>query len=88
MGTMSFIPFLQAAGTAGSASTTGALTGTLLPFLLIIIIFYFFLIRPQNKKQKETAVCRAGRGNRQYSRRRYRARPRTDFARRAAPADK
>lgn len=51
---MSFIPFLQAAGTAGSASTTGALTGTLLPFLLIIIIFYFFLIRPQNKKQKET----------------------------------
>lgn len=51
---MSFIPFLQAAGTAGSASTTGALTGTLIPFLLIIIIFYFFLIRPQNKKQKET----------------------------------
>lgn len=51
---MSFIPMLQAAGTAGSASTTGALTGTLLPFLLIIIIFYFFLIRPQNKKQKET----------------------------------
>lgn len=51
---MSFIPFLQAAGTAGSASTTGALTGTLVPFLLIIIIFYFFLIRPQNKKQKET----------------------------------
>ena len=51
---MSFIPMLQAAGTAGSASTTGALTGTLLPFLLIIIIFYFYLIRPQNKKQKET----------------------------------
>ena len=51
---MSFIPMLQAAGTAGSASTTGALTGTLLPFLLIIVIFYFFLIRPQNKKQKET----------------------------------
>ena len=51
---MSFIPMLQAAGTAGSASTTGALTGTLLPFLLIIIIFYFFLIRPQTKKQKET----------------------------------
>lgn len=51
---MSFISMLQAAGTAGSASTTGALTGTLLPFLLIIVIFYFFLIRPQNKKQKET----------------------------------
>ena len=51
---MSFSSLLQAAGTAGSASTTGALTGTLLPFLLIIVIFYFFLIRPQNKKQKET----------------------------------
>ena len=48
---MSFIPFLQA---AGSASTSGSLVGSLLPFLLIIVIFYFFLIRPQNKKQKET----------------------------------
>lgn len=51
---MTFIPFLQAAGSAGSASTSGSLLGTLLPFLLIIVIFYFFLIRPQNKKQKET----------------------------------
>lgn len=47
---MSFIPFLQ----ASSASTSGTLAGSLLPFLLIIVIFYFFLIRPQNKKQKET----------------------------------
>ena len=52
---MSFIPFLQAAtGTASSASTSGSLISTLVPFLLIIVIFYFFLIRPQNKKQKET----------------------------------
>lgn len=50
---MSFIPFLQA-GSAASASTSGSMVGTLLPFLLIIVIFYFFLIRPQNKKQKET----------------------------------
>ena len=50
---MSFIPFLQAGG-AASASTSGSLVGSLLPFLLIIVIFYFFLIRPQNKKQKET----------------------------------
>lgn len=49
---MTFIPFLQAAGSAPSAS--GSLLGTLFPFLLIIVIFYFFLIRPQNKKQKET----------------------------------
>jgi len=51
---MASILLLQAAGTAGSASATGSLAGTLLPFLLIIVIFYFFLIRPQNKKQKET----------------------------------
>jgi len=51
---MSFVPFLQAAGAAGSASTSSSLIGTMVPFLLIIVIFYFFLIRPQNKKQKET----------------------------------
>ena len=51
----SFIPFLQAAtGSAGSASASSSLIGTLIPFLLIAVIFYFFLIRPQNKKQKET----------------------------------
>ena len=51
----SFIPFLQAAtGSAGSASTSSSLIGTLIPFLLIAVIFYFFLIRPQNKKQKKT----------------------------------
>ena len=50
---MSFIPFLQTGG-AASASTSGSLIGSLLPFLLIIVIFYLFLIRPQNKKQKET----------------------------------
>ena len=27
---------------------------SVLPFGLIILIFYFFIIRPQNKKQKET----------------------------------
>lgn len=51
---MTFIPFLQTTGTAASASTTGSLLMTVLPFALIIVIFYFFLIRPQNKKQKET----------------------------------
>lgn len=47
---MTFIPFLQ----AESASSTGSLMGSMIPFILIIVIFYFFLIRPQNKKQKET----------------------------------
>lgn len=45
---MSFIPFLQA------TSASGSMLGSIVPFLLIIVIFYFFLIRPQNKKQKET----------------------------------
>ncbi|MBU3849603.1 MAG: preprotein translocase subunit YajC [Candidatus Treponema excrementipullorum] len=47
---MSFIPFLQAAAPA----TSGSLLMSVLPFGLIILIFYFFIIRPQNKKQKET----------------------------------
>ena len=53
---MNFISFLQTAATggAGSASSTAGLLGTVIPFVLIILIFYFFLIRPQNKKQKET----------------------------------
>lgn len=52
---MSFIPFLQAAGSgASSASGSGSLLTGIVPFILIIVIFYFFLIRPQNKKQKET----------------------------------
>ncbi len=50
---MSFIPFLQAAGAAGASTSQGFLV-TVMPFLLIIVVFYFFLIRPQNKKQKET----------------------------------
>ena len=50
---MSFIPFLVDGGTQQVAGSAGFL-GTILPFLLIIVIFYFFLIRPQNKKQKET----------------------------------
>jgi preprotein translocase, YajC subunit len=48
---MSFVPFLQA---AGSASTTGGFVTSAAMMVLLIVIFYFFLIRPQNKKQKET----------------------------------
>ncbi len=48
---MNFVPFLQAAP-VGAAS--GSLLMSVLPFGLIILIFYFFIIRPQNKKQKET----------------------------------
>ena len=48
---MSFASFLlQTAGT----DQQGSIMMTVMPFILIIAIFYFFIIRPQNKKQKET----------------------------------
>ena len=50
---MPIISFLQQEQAAQPSSTMGLL-GTIVPFLLIILIFYFFMIRPQNKKQKET----------------------------------
>ncbi|MCQ2595660.1 MAG: preprotein translocase subunit YajC [Treponemataceae bacterium] len=46
---MAFLP-LTGAGAAGGAA--GLMS--MLPILLIFVIFYFLLIRPQNKKQKET----------------------------------
>ena len=44
------------AGPAGGAEAASGPAGILsfLPFILIIAIFYFLIIRPQNKKQKET----------------------------------
>jgi preprotein translocase subunit YajC len=38
----------------GAASGSGNFAMSLLPFAAIIAIFYFLIIRPQNKKQKET----------------------------------
>jgi len=52
---MSFIPFLAiGAPQAAASSGSGNMLMTIAPFGLIILIFYFFMIRPQNKKQKET----------------------------------
>ncbi len=52
---MSFIPLLQAAAPDGTqAGLGGGGLITFLPLLLLFVVFYFFLIRPQNKKQKET----------------------------------
>ncbi|MBQ7881785.1 MAG: preprotein translocase subunit YajC [Treponema sp.] len=45
---MSFIPLLQQPATGSGQMVS------LIPFIAIIAIFYFFIIRPQNKKQKET----------------------------------
>jgi preprotein translocase subunit YajC len=49
------LSFLMAAPPpgGGEAGTSSFIT-TLIPFALIIGIFYFLIIRPQNKKQKET----------------------------------
>ena len=49
------LPLLMGAPDAGgSAGSTGQLLTTFIPFGLVILIFYFLIIRPQNKKQKET----------------------------------
>jgi preprotein translocase subunit YajC len=43
-----FLPIAQAAGGSGQLMTT------FVTFGLVILIFYFLIIRPQNKRQKET----------------------------------
>ncbi|MDR2481267.1 MAG: preprotein translocase subunit YajC [Spirochaetaceae bacterium] len=50
------LPFLVAQPTGAEGGQPGAMGSLLqfLPFVLIIAIFYFLIIRPQNKKQKET----------------------------------
>lgn len=53
---MSFANLLTtAAPAAGSASMLSAL----LPMALIFVVFYFILIRPQKKRDKETAKMRS-----------------------------
>ena len=49
---MSFMSFLST-GTDATAMGGSSLF-MLLPLVLILVIMYFFMIRPQNKKQKET----------------------------------
>ncbi|MDR1956875.1 MAG: preprotein translocase subunit YajC [Treponema sp.] len=54
MNLFAFFPLLGAPETAAAAGGAGSFISTLIPFALIIAIFYFLIIRPQNKKQKET----------------------------------
>jgi len=52
-----FFPLLMgmpASGASGSSGGSGQLVTTIITFGLVILIFYFLIIRPQNKKQKET----------------------------------
>ena len=44
------LPLIQAAAGGG----VGAMSTPIITFALVIGIFYFLIIRPQNKKQKET----------------------------------
>ncbi|MBO4387230.1 MAG: preprotein translocase subunit YajC [Treponema sp.] len=57
---MSFIPTLlttaagSAQGAGGQMDAMGGTFGMLVPLILIFAIMYFLMIRPQQKKQKET----------------------------------
>jgi preprotein translocase subunit YajC len=46
--------FMGAPAGAGGAGGSGQMMTTFVTFGLVILIFYFLIIRPQNKKQKET----------------------------------
>jgi preprotein translocase subunit YajC len=50
----SFVLSLLMAAPEGGSSSGGAAFLQFVPFIAIIAIFYFLIIRPQNKKQKDT----------------------------------
>jgi len=52
---MFVLPLLMVPPTGAGAEASGAgILTSFLPFIAIIAIFYFLIIRPQNKKRKET----------------------------------
>ena len=51
---VSILYLLMAGAPQGGEGGAGGGLMTFLPFIAIIAIFYFLIIRPQNKKQKET----------------------------------
>ena len=53
-------PFGQQTVTDGAAGGGMDMVQMFLPFIAIIAIFYFLIIRPQNKKRKETEKMHAG----------------------------
>jgi preprotein translocase subunit YajC len=48
-------PFIAQAPAASSGAPGGGLGGMLVPMLLMLGLMYFLIIRPQHKRQKETA---------------------------------
>jgi len=49
-----FSLLMAAPQAGGEAPSGGSFLTSLIPFAAIILIFYFLIIRPQNKKRKET----------------------------------
>jgi preprotein translocase subunit YajC len=50
-----FAYLLQTSGApAQGGDATTSMLMTFIPIVLVILVFYFLIIRPQNKKQKET----------------------------------
>ena len=47
---------LEATATTGD---TASMLASFLPLILVFVFFYFFLIRPQKKREKETAKMRS-----------------------------
>src|SRR6056297_230 len=48
------LPILMAPPAGGAGGGPASIAPTLITFGLVVLIFYFLIIRPQNKKQKET----------------------------------
>ena len=43
---------------AATAAPAGSALGGFLPLILIVVVFYFLMIRPENKRKKETEQMR------------------------------
>ena len=63
---VSLVTFAFATGEAATVTETGEplpwyaglLNSGILPIIIIVVVFYFVLIRPENKRKKETANMR------------------------------
>jgi len=49
-----YLPLLSGAQGGADGAATGSTLMSFLPLIAIVAIFYFLILRPQNKKQKET----------------------------------
>lgn len=54
MNTLLKLPLLFATPEAAAGAEQGSALMTFAPLIIMVLIFYFLIMRPQNKKQKET----------------------------------